>query len=197
MSLERYRRFLLELYHVVWHFNPRQRGRGAESHRRRPPPGALLPCMTTCRTNRARRNGCSTTWCRSASRPRTPAPGARASIPWRCAATTTGPPIAASRARSLGMMYVLEVIASVYAGPFATAVKEALLSRRARHLLHRLARLDGRRAHGEPAYGAEHAARRTVARAIVESTLVNFGLFTPAGVRAYEPGGLTGIPALL
>ena len=42
-------------------------------------------------------------------------------------ATTTGPPTAPIPCSVLGMLYTLEVIASVYGGPFASAIKESLL----------------------------------------------------------------------
>ena len=79
----------------------------------------------------------------------------------------------------LGMVYALEVIASVYGGPISTAVKESLL-------------LEGDRGisfiSSHATLDAEHMAELRVVmntledaevkRAIVESTNVNFALFT-------------------
>ena len=57
MSLERYRTLLLELYHVVWHFNPVSAA-AASRMRRRAPAGALLPLRAHAGGDRATRSGC-------------------------------------------------------------------------------------------------------------------------------------------
>ena len=177
MPLERYRRFLLELYHVVWHFNPvsaAAASRIGDAHRQvryylydhmQDESGHeewvlddLVSIGVSPEDTRA--------W-----RPRVDTLALCGYNYW---AADRGQPCSV-----LGMMYVLEVIASVYAGPFATAVKEALL-------------LEGERGTSfigsHASMDVEHmASLRTVLNtlhdepsrgAIVESTLVNFGLFT-------------------
>lgn len=177
MPLERYRKFLLELYHVVWHFNPvsaAAASRIGDSHRQvryylyehmqdeagheQWVQNDLEAIGVTPQDTRAWKPGIDTL-------------GLCGYNYW---AADRGHPCSV-----LGMMYVLEVIASVYAGPFATAVKESLL-------------LEGERG---TSFIASHATMDVVhmaslrkildtvqdeaARgAIVESTLVNFGLFT-------------------
>ena len=177
MSLERYRKFLLELYHVVWHFNPvsaAAASRIADSHRSvryylydhmQDESGHeewvlndLDAIGVTPQDTRAWRPGVDTL----------------ALCGYNYWAADRGHPCSV-----LGMMYVLEVIASVYAGPFANSVKEALL-------------LEGERGtsfvSSHATMDVEHMASlreilntiddEPARSAIVESTLVNFGLFT-------------------
>lgn len=177
MPLERYRKFLLELYHVVWHFNPvsaAAASRIGDAHRQvryylydhmQDESGHeewvlndLVSVGVSPEDTRAWR----------------PSVDTLALCGYNYWTADRGQPCSV-----LGMMYVLEVIASVYAGPFATAVKEALL-------------LDGERGTSfigsHASMDVEHmASLRTVLNtlhdeaarsAIVESTLVNFGLFT-------------------
>ena len=177
MPLARYRRFLLELYHVVWHFNPvsaAAASRIPDTHRQvryylydhmQDESGHeewvlndLDAIGVTAQDTRAWRPGVDTL----------------ALCGYNYWAADRGHPCSV-----LGMMYVLEVIASVYAGPFATAVKEALL-------------LEGERGtsfiSSHATMDAEHmASLREVLNtlydeasrdAIVESALVNFSLFT-------------------
>jgi hypothetical protein len=177
MSLERYRKFLLELYQVVWHFNPvsaAAASRIPDTHRQvryylydhmQDESGHeewvlndLEAVGVAPDDTRAWRPGVDTL----------------ALCGYNYWSADRGNPCSV-----LGMMYVLEVIASVYAGPFATAIKESLL-------------LEGERG---TSFVASHATMDTVhmaslrtvlntlndtasRSAIVESTLVNFGLFT-------------------
>ena len=155
---------LLELYHVVWHFNPIVRG-GGQPHPRRARGGPLLPLRAHARGGGPRGVG--------AERPRSGRRGAaEQSIdhsPLAHMLALNGYNYWAADRRHpcsvLGMMYALEVIASVYGGPFASAIKESLLLRgRAWRLVHQLARDDGRRAHGRAAHDPQHARRRAIAR---------------------------------
>lgn len=177
MSLERYRRFLLELYHVVWHFNPvsaAAASRIADSHR------AVRYYLYEHMQDEAGHEewvledldaigvtpGDTRAW--------RPGVDTLAMCGYNYWAADRGHPCSV-----LGMMYVLEVIASVYAGPFANAVKESLLlqGERGTSFVASHATMD-----------AEHmASLRTILNAIedeparnaiIESTLVNFGLFT-------------------
>ena len=59
MTLQRYRNLLLELYHVVWHFNP------VCARRRQPHAGSIIASIRyflygTCTRSLVTRNGCST-----------------------------------------------------------------------------------------------------------------------------------------
>ncbi len=177
MPIQRYRKFLLELYHVVWHFNPvsaAAASRIADSHRQvryylydhmqdesgheQWVANDLEAIGVTAQDIRAYPPGVDTL----------------AQCGYNYWAADRGHPCSV-----LGMMYVLEVIASVYAGPFASAVKESLL----------LQGESGTSFIGSHAtMDVEHMAHlRTVLNtlddaasrhAIVESTMVNFHLFT-------------------
>ena len=125
MSVERYRVLLSELYHLVWHFNP------------------------TCATAASRMSDADAQvryflyehmheesgheqWvlndleaigvARDAIATYLPSPYALALNGYNYWAAERRHPCTA-----LGMMYVLEVIASVYGGPFATVMKDVLL----------------------------------------------------------------------
>jgi hypothetical protein len=177
MTLERYRKFLLELYHVVWHFNPvsaAAASRIADTHRQvryylyehmqdeagheQWVQNDLEAVGVSPKDTRAWRPGIDTL----------------ALCGYNYWAADRGHPCSV-----LGMMYVLEVIASVYAGPFANAVKESLLlqgetgtSFISSHATMDVTHMATLRKvldtlHDEPARSA-----------IFESTAVNFGLFT-------------------
>ncbi len=177
MPVERYRRFLLELYHVVWHFNPvtaAATSRIPDSHRQiryhlyehmHEESGHedwvlndLDAVGVTPQDTRAHKPGVDTL----------------ALCGYNYWAADRGHPCSV-----LGMIYALEVIASVYGGPFASAIKESLL-------------LEGERGisfiSSHATMDTEHmASLRTVLNtihddaarnAVVESTLVNFHHFT-------------------
>ena len=177
MPVERYRRFLLELYHVVWHFNPvtaAATSRIPDSHRQiryhlyehmHEESGHeewvlndLDAVGVTAQDTRAHK----------------PSVDTLALCGYNYWAADRGHPCSV-----LGMIYALEVIASVYGGPFASAIRESLL-------------LEGERGvsfiSSHATMDMEHmASLRTILNtihddaarnAVVESTLVNFHHFT-------------------
>ncbi len=125
MSLERYRDFLLELYHVVWHFNPVC----AAAASRIPDP--LRQVRYYLYEHMHEESG-HEQWVLNDLEAVGVAPGAVADYrPSVHALSLSGYNYwAADRCHPcsvLGMMYTLEVIASVYGGPFSTAIKQRLL----------------------------------------------------------------------
>ena len=173
MSLERYRVLLLELYGLVWHFNPAcaaAASRIADEHAEvrlflyehmHEEAGHELWVV-----NDLEAVGVS----REAIDRHSPSPYVLALNGYNYWAADRKHPCSI-----LGMMYVLEVIASVYGGPFATAMKEALLLQGERGIsfINSHATLD-----------TQHMAQlRTILNtleseqsraAVIESTLVNF-----------------------
>jgi pyrroloquinoline quinone (PQQ) biosynthesis protein C len=124
MSLERYRKFLLELYHVVWHFNPvtaAAASRIGDEHRQ--VRYFLYRHMHEEKgheewvLNDLRAVGVSADACLSHA-------------PHCYTLALNGYNYWAADRRHpcsiLGMLYALEVIASVYGGPFSNALKERL-----------------------------------------------------------------------
>lgn len=125
MTVERYRRLLLELYHVVWHFNPvcaAAASRVADTHRqvRYHLYEHMLEEMghEEWVLNDLEAVGVDPDTTR-AHRPSADTLALNGYNYW--AADRRHP------CSVLGMLYALEVIASVYGGPFATAIKESLL----------------------------------------------------------------------
>jgi pyrroloquinoline quinone (PQQ) biosynthesis protein C len=177
MTLERYRRLLLELYHIVWHFNP-------------------ICAAAASRVSDEERNiryflyehiheeSGHEEWVlndleavgvlRETALSASPSIFVTALCGYNYWSADRRHPCSA-----LGMMYSLEVIASVYGGPFSSAISESLLLRDGRGLsfISSHAEMD-----------AEHMialrlALNTVVRkqtqdAIVDSALVNFHHFT-------------------
>ena len=172
-------RLLLELYHVVWHFNPMcaaAASRMPDEHRA----GPLLPVRPHARGIGPRGMGPATTCEASASRA---GDAAGASAVALTLALNGYNYWAADRRHPcsvLGMMYALEVIASVYGGPFAIGDHESRCLLEATAASRSSARTrHGRRAHGRTAPDPQHGRRSTSAREpIVESTIVNFHHFT-------------------
>jgi len=125
MSVERYRRFLLELYHIVWHFNPvcaAAASRVGDQHR---------PVRYFLYDHVHEESG-HEQWVLNDLDAVGVAPAvALAHAPSIDTLALAGFNYWAADRRHpcsvLGMMYALEVIASVYGGPFATAIKESLL----------------------------------------------------------------------
>ncbi|MFY9510816.1 MAG: iron-containing redox enzyme family protein [Rubrivivax sp.] len=177
MSVERYRRLLLELYHVVWHFNPVCAAAASR----------LDDGFTSIRYflyEHMHEEQGHETWVLNDleavgvppgdTRGHTPSPHTLALNGYNYWAADRRHPCSA-----LGMLYALEVIASVYGGPFASAIREALL-------------LDGDRGvsfiDSHATMDAQHMAElRQVLNqvkdpaaqaAIVESVRVNFHHFT-------------------
>ncbi len=129
MTVERYRALLLELYHVVWHFNPVCAA--AASHMGRPDDEALQPLRLFLYEHMQEEAG-HETWVLNDLEAIGVAPAAArehaASV--HTLALNGYNYWAADRrhaASVLGMLYALEVIASVYGGPFAAAIRESLL----------------------------------------------------------------------
>ena len=177
MPIERYRKLLLELYHVVWHFNPvcaAAASRVPDSHRQ----------VRYFLYEHMQEESGHEAWVMNDLE----AVGvAHAATTVHAAGVHTlalnGYNYWSADRRHpcsvLGMMYALEVIASVYGGPFSSAIRESLL-------------LEGERGvsfiSSHATMDAEHMAELRVllntitddeARdAITESTLVNFHHFT-------------------
>ena len=177
MSVERYRRLLLELYHVVWHFNPvsaAAASRLGDAHKQ----------IRYFLYEHMHEESGHEEWVRndleavgvmpSDTMAHAPSEFTRALVGYNYWAADRGHP-----ASVLGMLYTLEVIASVYGGPFAAAIKEALL-------------LEGERGisfiNSHATMDTEHMAElrkvlntlhdAPACEAVVESALLNFHHFT-------------------
>ena len=125
LSLERYRTLLLELYHVVWHFNPvcaAAASRIGDEHKQ----------VRYFLYEHMQEESGHEEWVRNdlqavgvepaATEAHEPSPYTRALVGYNYWAADRRDPCSV-----LGMLYTLEVIASVYGGPFASAIKESLL----------------------------------------------------------------------
>ena len=177
LSLERYRHLLLELYHVVWHFNPisaAAASRLPDSHKQ----------VRYFLYEHMHEESGHEEWVRNDLQ----------AVGVEPAATEAHEPSAFTRAlvgdnywaadrrhpcSVLGMLYVLEVIASVYGGPFAAAIKESLLleGERGVSFINSHATMDA--AHMADLRKILNTLQDEPAReAIVESTLLNFHHFT-------------------
>ncbi len=177
MSIERYRKLLLELYHVVWHFNPvcaAAASRVPDSHRQ----------VRYFLYEHMQEESGHEEWvmndlevvgvAHAATRAHAAGTHTLALNGYNYWSADRRHPCSV-----LGMMYALEVIASVYGGPFSSAIRESLL-------------LEGERGvsfiSSHATMDTEHMAELrillntitdTQARdAITESTLVNFHHFT-------------------
>jgi pyrroloquinoline quinone (PQQ) biosynthesis protein C len=177
MSVERYRKFLLELYHVVWHFNTisaAAASRVPDSHRQvryhlyehmHEEMGHeewvmqdLEAVGVSAETTRAHQ----------------PTPHTRALVGFNYWAADRRHPCSV-----LGMLYTLEVIASVYGGPFASAIKESLLLEGERGVSFISSHATMDTAHMAEMRKILNTLADDEARdAVVESTLVNFHHFT-------------------
>ena len=177
MSIERYRRLLLELYHVVWHFNPvcaAAASRIPDSHRQ---------VRYFLYEHMHEESGHEEWVMNDLEAVGVGAAATRAHSPSLDTLALTGYNHWAADRRHpcsvLGMMYTLEVIASVYGGTFAAAIRESLL-------------LDGERGisfiGSHATLDAAHMASLRVVLntitddagrdAVAESTLLNFHLIT-------------------
>ena len=177
ISLERYRNLLLELYHVVWHFNPVCAAAASRI------PDALRQVRYFLYEHVHEESGHEQWVVNDLEAVGVPASATAAHEPSTFTLALNGYNYWCADRRhpcaALGMLYALEVIASVYGGPFSAAVKESLL-------------LEGERGisflGSHATMDAKHMAElRTVlntvhdesaAEAIVESALVNFHHFT-------------------
>jgi pyrroloquinoline quinone (PQQ) biosynthesis protein C len=177
MPVERYRALLLELYHAVWHFNPVSAAAASRMD------DSLQPVRHFLYEHMHEEMG-HETWVLNDLQAVGVAPAdARAHAPSVSTLSLNGYNYWAADRRHpcsvLGMLYALEVIASVYGGPFASALREALL-------------LDGDRGvsfiASHATMDAQHMAalRQILNRlpdesallAVVESARVNFHHFT-------------------
>jgi pyrroloquinoline quinone (PQQ) biosynthesis protein C len=176
MSVERYRALLLELYHVVWHFNPVSAAAASRM------PDALRDVRYFLYEHMHEESG-HELWVLNDLEAVGVAPETtRAHAPSVHTLAMTGYNYWAAERRhpasALGMLYALEVIASVYGGPFSAAIRESLL-------------LDGERGvsfiSSHATLDTEHMAelRDVINRidtpaleAVAESARVNFHLLT-------------------
>ena len=125
MSIERYRKLLLELYHVVWHFNPicaAAASRVTDVHRE---------VRYFLYEHMHEESGHETWVMNDLQAVSVGADTVRAHTPSHDTLALTGYNHWAADRRHpcsvLGMMYTLEVISSVYGGTFANAIRESLL----------------------------------------------------------------------
>jgi len=125
MPVQRYRRFLLELYHVVWHFNTitaAAASRIPDTHRQ-----IRYHLYEHMHEESGHEEWVMNDLDAVGVNPEV----TRAHEPSVHTLALTGYNYWAAERRHpcsvLGMIYALEVIASVYGGPFASAIKEALL----------------------------------------------------------------------
>ncbi len=129
MSVERYRAFLLELYHVVWYFNPVT---AAAASRMGTPEDESLQAVRHFLYEHMFEERGHEIWVLNdlqavgvtpqQARVHEPCAHTLALVGYNHWAAEHRHPCAA-----LGMLYALEVIASVYGGPFAAAISERLL----------------------------------------------------------------------
>ena len=129
MAVERYRALLLELYHVVWQFNPVCAA--AASRMGDPAHESLQPIRHFLYEHMHEEMG-HENWVLNDLEADGVAPAAaRAHQPGVHTLALNGYNYWAADRRHpcsvLGMLYALEVIASVYGGPFASAIRESLL----------------------------------------------------------------------
>ena len=125
LSVERYRKLLLELYQIVWHFNPICAAAASRM------PDAHRELRYFLYRHMAEESG-HEQWVgndlqaigvgEAAPLKHQPSPSTLALIGYNYWGADRRDPCSV-----LGMMYVLEVIASVYGGAFASAMRESLL----------------------------------------------------------------------
>ena len=125
MTVERYRRLLIELYHVVWHFNPVCAAAASRI------PDEQRAIRYFLYEHMHEESGHEEWVLNDLEAIGSVRSAALASPPSTFIATLCGYNYWSADRRHpcsvLGMMYSLEVIASVYGGPFASAIRESLL----------------------------------------------------------------------
>ena len=125
MSIERYRRLLIELYHVVWHFNPVC---AAAASRITDEQRGVRYFLYQHMHEESGHEDWVLNDLEAVGVPRSAAQVAEPSV---FTSTLCGYNYWSADRRHpcsvLGMMYALEVIASVYGGAFASAIRESLL----------------------------------------------------------------------
>lgn len=129
MTVERYRALLLELYHVVWHFNP---ACAAAASRMGTPAHEPQQAIRHFLYEHMHEETGHETWVlNDLEAVGVPPAQARAHSPTVHTLSLNGYNYWAADRRHpcsvLGMLYALEVVASVYGGPFAAAIRESLL----------------------------------------------------------------------
>lgn len=177
MSLERYRRMLLELYHVVWHFNPVC----AAAASRIPDDNRQIRYHLY---EHMQEESQHEQWVMNDLEAMGVSPeDTRAHQPMVFTQALNGYNYWSADRRDpcsvLGMLYTLEVIASVYGGPFVSALRETLLidGDRGVSFIGSHATLDTQ--HMAELCKVLNKLEGDAARdAVVESTIVNFDLFT-------------------
>jgi pyrroloquinoline quinone (PQQ) biosynthesis protein C len=181
MNVERYRALLLELYHVVWQFNPVCAA--AASRMGTPSQETLQPIRHFLYEHMHEETGHETWVLNDLQAVGVALDAAHAHTPGVHTLALNGYNYWAADRRHpasvLGMLYALEVIASVYGGPFSAAIRESLL-------------LDGEKGvsfiSSHATMDAKHMSELRVIlnqlkgeealQAVVESTRVNFHHFT-------------------
>lgn len=181
MPVQRYRRLLLELYHVVWHFNPVCAA--AASRLGQPGHDSLQGVRHFLYQHMQEESGHETWVLNDLEAIGVPPSDARAHQPSIHTLSLAGYNYWAADRRhpcsALGMLYALEVVASVYGGPFAAAIREALLLEgdRGVSFIASHASLDAQ--HMADLRQVLNRVREEAAQAaIVESVRVNFHHFT-------------------
>jgi pyrroloquinoline quinone (PQQ) biosynthesis protein C len=177
LPVERYRKLLLELYHVVWHFNPVCAAAASRI------PDGQRQVRYFLYEHMHEESG-HEEWVRNDLEAVGVAPAStEAHEPSAFTCTLVGYNYWAADRRNpcsaLGMLYTLEVIASVYGGPFASAIKESLLleGERGVSFINSHATMDA--AHMADLRKILNTLEDEAAReAIVESALINFHHFT-------------------
>jgi pyrroloquinoline quinone (PQQ) biosynthesis protein C len=177
MSVERYRALLLELYHIVWHFNTvSAAGASRVSDKHKQVRYFLYEHMHEEKGHEEwvladlREMGVPT----EVALAHEPSPDTLAMNGYNYFAADRGHPVSV-----LGMLYALEVIASVYGGTLTTALKEALLleDERGTSFIGSHATLDAE--HMDELRQVLDTIEDDEARdAVVESVKVNFHLIT-------------------
>lgn len=125
MSVERYRKLLTELYHVVWHFNPVCAAAASRM------PDEQRTVRYFLYEHMHEESGHEEWVLNDLEAMGLAREDAQAVVPSVFIATLCGYNYWSADRRhpcsALGMMYALEVIASVYGGTFASALRESLL----------------------------------------------------------------------
>jgi len=177
ISVERYRALLLELYHVVWHFNPVCAAAASRI------PDAQRQVRYFLYEHTHEESGHEQWVMNDLEAVGVPPAVTEAHAPSPVTLALNGYNYWSADRRHpcsvLGMLYALEVIASVYGGPFSAAVKESLLldGESGISFLGSHATMDAK--HMAELRVVLNTLRDEAAReAVVESALVNFHHFT-------------------
>jgi len=177
MSVERYRRLLIELYHVVWHFNPICAAAASRvSDEERAIRYFLYEHMHE-------ESGHEEWVLNDLEAVGVDRKAAQSAVPSMFISTVCGYNYWCADRREacsvLGMMYCLEVIASVYGGPFASAIRESLLLQDGRGISFISSHAEMDTQHMvELRHALNTVKRKSVQSSIIESVLVNFHHFT-------------------